>query len=356
MQAVLPNNDRYLEAVCLFLSNSDGIDPRLLQDPHFLTFCSEHRILVMLANHPQFPKIEDPKLKQFVQHLQVSQLKLIQTLIVIQEALTKANISCIHLKGPVLSYLLYNNPYVRQSKDLDIWVDLNDLEKTIEILESLSFRSQTIWKTPKQKKAILKYHHALEFVNDSTDQLVELHWRLPDLDQLMYRDAPTIEVKISDHPMRTLDVDILYIYLCNHGARHAYFRLLWLLDIRQMRQQNQTLKIKIGQPNWLLAALNFETPTHSPSTPIEREALKELKNHVCLSINSTTLGSRLKELLRYHRRSFILGGFRGLLSGLVGRNVRPENWNFFVFPDIVFFLNHVFSRPIWLLRLIFERT
>jgi hypothetical protein len=355
MQTSSQNSNRFLEAVCQFWRNDTPLAHDVVHSDDFLTFCSEHRITLLLAQNPTSELLLNGLSKSVILQYQLEQLALIASLSALQQSFSKKNLSCIHLKGPVLSQLIYGDPNMRQSKDLDILIDPNNLLEAQQILECEGYLNTVFIRTPKQRAAILKHYHSLEFFNPETHIHVELHWKLPELRDISFDKIPLQIVQIGTTSFQTLNSKELYQYLCEHGAKHAYYRLFWLLDIWQMRKNFPEFKRNSGQPAWLLAKLSLENPTSQHPTAIEKESYRELETNVCFQLHQSNFNMRLYKLWRFHKLNWLNGGCKGLIMSLLGRNVRPENWKFFAFPDRIFFLNHLFSRLIWLIRLILRR-
>ncbi|MBM7573497.1 nucleotidyltransferase family protein [Aquibacillus albus] len=152
------------------------------------------------------------------------------------QAFSDNNIQALVLKGPVLAESLYGNISDRTSKDLDILVPIDSINKVKTILTEYGYILD------KNQPWILddwkwKYHH-LSYYHPEKKVQIEIHWRLspemgkePSFDELWKRRKVS---DLTDGPVYLLGSEDLLFYLMNHGFRHAWFRLRWLVDINRL--------------------------------------------------------------------------------------------------------------------------
>lgn len=263
---------------------------------------------------------------------------------------------------------IYNDPSERSSRDLDFLIKEDQLDASIQNLESLGYELLTNFSTPKQKEAILRYYHHMELYNSKEDTLVELHWKLTSLKNFSFNLnevwSEKYSISISNFDVRVLSDNQLITYLSLHGTLHCFFRLQWLTDLFHLfsripadeinRFYIQQKKIHADQFIAItLTLLNELFGLHVPQKIIS-DLNKRSKKIVEISqkriIENTALTrkvSRPKTTWRNHQIQYLSGGIKGLKMSIFSRNVRPKNWQIFSFPDSVFFLNHLFSRVIW---------
>jgi hypothetical protein len=146
------------------------------------------------------------------------------------------NIRSLMLKGPVLAQALYGDISLRTSKDLDILIPVDDVDRAEQILLASGYtitderpRILDDWK--------VKKHH-ISYYNPQTKVQIEVHWRLnpetgkePSFDELWERRSTS---SLTSYPVYFPGNEDLFLYLVSHGARHAWFRLRWLIDIDRM--------------------------------------------------------------------------------------------------------------------------
>lgn len=165
-------------------------------------------------------------------------MKLSGELATLSKKLVEIDVQHLCLKGPVLAQKLYKDISLRTSKDLDILVPFNSVNKTEKLLIDQGYNSieneGTFEELSKQSR-----HHKT-YVHNQKNIIVELHWRLhpnvytePSFNQLWERRE---HVSIAGIEVPMLGHTDLFIFLTTHGARHAWFRLRWLLDIHKLLQ------------------------------------------------------------------------------------------------------------------------
>ncbi|NEW07137.1 nucleotidyltransferase family protein [Paenibacillus sp. SYP-B3998] len=217
------------------------------------------------------------------------------------KSLRNHQVLSLMLKGPVLSQELYGDLSLRTSKDLDILVPMEDVEKAEQILMDLGYevnhefpRILGDWKW--------RFHHISFFHAQKRIQL-ELHWRLnpemgmePKFHELWDRSRVST---ITKYPVHFLGNEDLFLYLVSHGARHAWFRLRWLVDIDKivhkgldwttLRELLQVYKSNHvgGQALLLIAALFGTEITHEMSTLIEGKLQRKLAINALAFIRTT---------------------------------------------------------------------
>ena len=156
----------------------------------------------------------------------------------IQTKLRQNGIRSLVLKGTVLSQTLYGDPTFRESKDIDLLVDEENLEAAIreiagdqqlKVVGAPPFNTDrlTLW-LDLNKDIKLKLPSGLE---------IELHHRLaafPGLLQQIGLDQANTSVQIGPWTFPQFDEAKLFVYLCVHGTTSRWHRLTWLADIKTM--------------------------------------------------------------------------------------------------------------------------
>lgn len=155
-------------------------------------------------------------------------------------------IPCLPFKGPVLSALIYHNLALREYSDLDVLIHLQDVLKTRDLLIEQGYR---VWSPPNRNHKSPPFSHRnkdVVFENANGQVRVELHWRLSgshfrfplDMERLWERLKTT---SLAGAKVRTLAVEDLLLYLCMHGSRHGWERLLWICDIAEIVRQHHEI-------------------------------------------------------------------------------------------------------------------
>jgi hypothetical protein len=349
-----------------------------LNTTHILSLLRDHKLIGQFDFNLKtgYDSIRD-KLKEVTTTRTFHQLELLRELIRIQEHLQ--SIPVIALKGPILSYQIYNDPARRTSRDLDILVNLKDVEKAIELLTELGYKPLTTFNSPKQKKAILKHLHHIDLIHENLEMIVEIHWNLSSVKNtpigLNDLTGKTSEIILSETTFSVLKKDILVGYLCLHGVFHGFFRLQWLYDLYSILiEQQETEEAKLfaflkaeGLSDFYIIARHLLFDIYNLTISEQIIEHTEAKHYKLIAIakvqisnnDSYLMGPRkrsgLRKMITEHKVQYYIGGFKALIQNIISRNIRPKNWSFFAFPDYVFFLNHVFSRPILLLGKLFGK-
>lgn len=168
----------------------------------------------------------------------------------------KSKLRVIPYKGPLLSIMAYNDLTLREFGDLDIYIDLEDFNQVMDILQKEGYKS-ILDLNDSQKAAYFKYQREYMFINKSNGVLVEIKWKLPtpslvlNIDpKFLFKFEEQIQVKIGTKEIHTLSPDNLLIVLAIHNAGHFWTRLLWLCDISEL--------IKSHELNWTNILENAE--------------------------------------------------------------------------------------------------
>lgn len=159
-----------------------------------------------------------------------------------------AGISALPFKGPVLAAAVYGDATMRLSSDLDIWVPEDRLLEAAHLLMAEGYRTLQGHTTPTDLRPLLKdpARQDVTFARGHADAMVEVHWRLLERTRhsaFDFDDAWTAsqEVRVGGSTVRTLGSEQLLPYLCLHGAKHAWGRLIWLCDVDALVQGTPSL-------------------------------------------------------------------------------------------------------------------
>jgi len=157
--------------------------------------------------------------------------------------LEQSGIPCVMFKGASLAMLAYQNLALRHSKDNDILVSPLNALRADSVLISAGYK-RTMPETLISERHIeiyMRYRSQFQYLHPQTGLLVDLHWRLQEnrlfglqIDPVV-ECTPRLQVNLgSGLHVNTLNEDDLLTYLCAHGAKHAWFRLKWLVDIEAL--------------------------------------------------------------------------------------------------------------------------
>ena len=152
-----------------------------------------------------------------------------------------ANLEFIPLKGPLLSYRLYNDSSVRYSNDLDFLIPLNCVKNVIHILEKAGYEPYYFsWPISLQKeKRLIKNNNQILFFHPEKEICIEIHWRLFKLEITNSKVLSEVvksnldKIRFNERNFKILNNELELLYLIIHGGLHAWFRLKWLIDVKE---------------------------------------------------------------------------------------------------------------------------
>jgi hypothetical protein len=158
------------------------------------------------------------------------------------DALRAGGIEVIPFKGPMLAPA-YGHRALREFIDLDIIVGGADVPGARELIGKLGYRRQMEVLGPRHERAYFQAGNADEWLSADGLVYLDLHWRLSPqrlpfrLESELLRPLPDA-VLLEGRPVRTLSAEVLLVYLCIHGAKDRWRRLIWLCDLdRVLRRQ-----------------------------------------------------------------------------------------------------------------------
>lgn len=137
-------------------------------------------------------------------------------------AFHERGIETLPLKGPAMALALYGDAAMRPANDLDLLVRRAHFACAEAVLLSLGFRALGP-----------AGDHDRRFL--CGDLLVELHFELA-CPRFFPFDAAAVWSRSSEgafraQPFRALHKNDLALYLCAHGLKHGFSRLIWILDL-----------------------------------------------------------------------------------------------------------------------------
>ena len=165
----------------------------------------------------------------------------LQALSAVNAAFADAGIRLISMKGPMLSVELYGDPSLRTSRDLDLMVAGEDLERAGELLTRIGcIRDLNVTTaTPLRRKFYARIENEKHRVYNWGDICLELHWKSgyqteESFDGLWSRRE---ERQLMGRPIAVLGAEDRYPALFIHAAEHGFLRLRWLLDLYELRRK-----------------------------------------------------------------------------------------------------------------------
>lgn len=161
-------------------------------------------------------------------------------------SIERAGLSCRVLKGLATAQSVFGRLGVRFSTDIDILVDPGDVERAAAHLETIGYKLVAPGTMPKDRELHrrLARYKDLAFQRNDGGTIVELHWRLFENPYIFFgaENEPVERLAIgANATIPVLPSDTAALYLCFHGAEHAWARLKWLADLAALLQTSPSL-------------------------------------------------------------------------------------------------------------------
>ena len=142
-------------------------------------------------------------------------------------------------KGPCLSVSAYNNLGLRDYGDLDVLIRPRDVLRASNLLTARGYQVVSSSLRRANEPSFSARNKDLLFDSSDGRVRVELHWRLSgrhfdfpiDLDEVW---ASSRRMLLAGKTIRTLEPEDLLLYLCLHGSRHGWERVLWICDVAEL--------------------------------------------------------------------------------------------------------------------------
>lgn len=203
----------------------------------------------MLAMPGLVPGDVQGVLREMAQDHAAAGLAQVRETIRICALLEQANVRFLLIKGVALSIQLYGRAGVRGSKDIDILVEPGSEARVDAALRSLGYARPD---GDHAKDDVPGYvAKEIGYLDRERGMMVEVHSRLTENAQLYVADFEALwksreTVTVGDRTLPTLRRELLATYLCAHGARHCWARLMWLLDIAPLTDTPQAIEAALA--------------------------------------------------------------------------------------------------------------
>ncbi|MGH9716489.1 MAG: nucleotidyltransferase domain-containing protein [Candidatus Acidiferrales bacterium] len=204
---------------------------------------AEHSVAPLLSRQlsavalDAVPSAQLARLKNMVRAGSVRSLILAAELIRILESFAAPVIEAFPYKGSVLAMQAYGDVALREYADIDLVLRQRDVSAANRALVAFGFSPQfpPIF-APDAPSPLIPGEY--DYRDVERHLTVELHTERtlrhfpvpPDLDDLGRRAAP---VSIGGHQIRTFSPEDTLVFLCVHGSKDFWVRLLWTADLAE---------------------------------------------------------------------------------------------------------------------------
>lgn len=190
----------------------------------------------LLARHrADMPTPIETHLSDYSRALTAQNMHMTAVLLNVLNALDQASVPALPYKGPSLAVTAYGNLRLRAFGDLDILVPRHRYLEAVSVLEDLGYRP--LRPARGNRRHYLGHASAHAFEKDGTH--IDLQWGTT------YRKALSVPVETSlwetgdrvnilGRDVKAIPPDLLFLFVCAHGARHHWDRLKWVCDVAEM--------------------------------------------------------------------------------------------------------------------------
>ncbi|HET6566621.1 MAG TPA: nucleotidyltransferase family protein [Rhodothermales bacterium] len=160
-----------------------------------------------------------------------------QELLRVIKLLESHGVLVLPFKGPVLAADIYRNLSLRQFSDLDVLVQRKDVPCAKAVLAEDGYQPYRKM-SPEQELRFIETQMGYEFVKQNR-AAVEIHWALLnkvhaftlETERLWERSTTTY---LGGATVRTFSTEDLLLYLCAHGSKSFWARLIWVCDVAEL--------------------------------------------------------------------------------------------------------------------------
>lgn len=336
-----------------------------------------HRIIPLvylnLKDEPLISVSLKEWLKSRTRENQFASLQSLHMMLAIQHELNNHHFQGIFLKGVALAEMYYGDASLRESIDIDLWIEERAFVPFSLWLHTLGYRSKlNLENMNKYQLAYLKksdYHHSFITTQANIPREVELHWKVRPGSAIFDHELDTQKIKLHKWTINNTEFSVFnpvdqFLYLCIHGTEHAWFRLKWLFDLNQLMMKvnfnwshvrERAMKLScLSQLELSFLVLNKMLSIEIP-LEISRAIHPKKYSKQMIYITDAILSEKgVNDNDRNRRRHFFflwsLAKTNGKLSLFYKYFTGPGDWKFLHLPEYLFFLYFPLRPFLWLMR------
>lgn len=241
-----------------------------LDENRLIAVCEEHRLLLVvfrvlvapnreLFSKELFARLESLALKKTSWHLILGRWVL-ET----HALFSGAGIPHVYVKGPLLNDRLFPGRVLRYSKDIDVLVSRDRLLDADRLLRDAGFFGD---RNPLEIQRYLSMGRLgrkdITYTKPGSKHAIELHWKLDQAATDLGEERAPWSARAQFQLFHGSTVPVLketpnLLYLCLHGAGHAWQRLIWLLDIAVILKELDLERLLVEAKRRKLQTVVFE--------------------------------------------------------------------------------------------------
>ena len=169
---------------------------------------------------------------------------LVAELAAVLDVLRGQDIPALPFKGPALVMLAHASATLRPSRDLDVLVRLDDMQRAIDALGRLGYRPSEVLPAKATQACFVSYGQDIVFAQGRAP--VEPHCAFVpstlaidlDMDGVWQRACA---VSMADRVVPTLSLEDTLLAACLHGGKERWWRLLWIADVAALIHRHPAL-------------------------------------------------------------------------------------------------------------------
>jgi len=224
----------------LYSSNLKKLECDLQVWEDALSFSITQRVTLILYDYIKSknhicPSTLIDQMKRIYRNNAINNIRFEKELLFIKQNFYKAGIPLVVLKGIILSNILYEDPAIRPSVDLDLFIPRQNFLQAREILADLGYSWPYNWR-PLKERAYLRQSHHVPLYNYKKHIIVELHQNF-----LPKSRSGLINTNIIWNQLKTINFvgdtffmfhnEDLFLYLTLHSAMEYWRTLLHIYDM-----------------------------------------------------------------------------------------------------------------------------
>lgn len=305
--------------------------------------------------------------RQARQNAQRSMVQMAE-LVRVSALLAQNGIPTVSIKGPLLARELYGEIGQRHAGDVDLLVAQENVVAADAVLLKSGYTRTKPCEvtTPKRMQHSLRMFPEFEYIRtDKPVQRLELRWRWDDLPMAAEAFWTGPVVNVSGQSLHQPPERAHWLYLFQHGARHGWFRLFWLVDIAlllQRRPESAWAEDVVWAKRWQLERALWQgtalaerwlgmpcPPVLKPERARDRHKVDQLvKDAAWFVVGPPSQERKLTGRIYHLGYSFRIGRFwRHRWHVMKGFLFSYRNWQQLSLPDRWFFLYFILVPFLW---------
>jgi hypothetical protein len=207
-----------------------------------------HGMLPMLTNalaavgdEGVSPAVRDALVKRNRRHVKTV-LCAVSALVELQGYFHRLGVQAVSWKGPSLAVDLYGRAALRESTDLDLLVEEQNIACCIDVLTFLGYTKHEKVPCSRYDGILARFDREYCFHRTADGTYVELHTQILPSRFASWQDLKHSLGRTQDTPLvgsvvvETLEPGDLLVSLCAHAIKHHWEKLKWLADIARFME------------------------------------------------------------------------------------------------------------------------